>query len=518
MENGSGRLMWQEAPLFTSTAKKTGRVAVLEPERVALGRIRFDQKGITVKDLRKVLSKSTEEIDPMEPEALIDRFALALRTQKLSKRGWILALPSALFSLDIVTLPAVGKKNLESLIHRKVAASSLSGNEDQAWCYELLEEKKTEEEHFLRVLIVRTSTSLIERVHQALKKNGIRPEMITIPLSGVIPLMAQSKADSGRGPLLALENTAGSVMLSIFKEGVLNQTRFLKAKSSFDEEKFQQFLQVELRRTLSFHKERFKGEAIRNAVIFGALPDFLDDEEDSGLSLQFELPTYSRSHAKAESQEEPLKKDGFPAMMAGLLLAAKTRSRGGGIDFSLPRRRLGLKAAAALLLLAGGALGAIELSDRIENKNLNRAKYLGRLKNEVRPYQRLMQEKQFLNEMSENSRKAKAFLQEMRSKKISVAESLITAIDLLPGEIQLSAVDYKEKDKSENGKPQGHRIQMRLEGDFTGAGANGLLALMEALDHTGLFKEVTYQSHGVKRTSHDTMQMREVVDLELSLP
>ncbi len=248
-------------------AGQSGIVALMDRDMVFVADVRCKADGIFIhKAIEQRISRKEEGNEP-EPEELIQAMELALEKGGFSGKDLIISLPGSYFSLDIVSFPPLKRKPLEELINRKVLKSGIQETGQDAWCYEVIEEKHGGTDKGTKVLTARISASKIERLHAALEEKKIRPAALTMPAAGIISTIRHAFPDTFHGPVLAIEVSATGAGLSLFENKVLRQIRHTKKDVLAETANFKQILDIEVKRTHSFYKERFKGKNIEGVVL-----------------------------------------------------------------------------------------------------------------------------------------------------------------------------------------------------------------------------------------------------------
>jgi hypothetical protein len=436
---------------------------------------------------------------------------------RINRREVVIGLPYSFCSLDVITVPPVDDKHLEAIVQRKMLKSSGSEGRDDAWSYEVIE-RPVGEERGMRVLLARIPHAVLHDLHEALRRHGIKPSMITVALTGVNNLVRRMSDEACRGSIMAVNAGDGGAMISIFVDKTLKQTRFLKERSAEGHEGFNSFLQTELRRSMSFHKEKYKGRGIDKILLLGTGMGRTELKTES-FPIQLPAPENPPQSWIERAPESAQEDSGLLALLLGYLLAGSDRAGAlfgrcrQVIDFALPRNRMGWLAAGACIATVAVVGAMATLTNDLDRANRDRALSVTRLEDEVLPFSRVEKRLEELLEMNRYYQGLNDELQSIRLARRNVAQAMLTVRECLPPWAELASITF-----SQGGEGTGRdRMLYQFKGDFTAGRSRALQAFIDQLRSTGLFSEVSFFTSGVQANPSGETGMMETIDLELGL-
>lgn len=499
-----------------------GVVALVEQDRVFVADIQGKGSVPIIENIAEGRIEPKDDRPSTFAEDMGYALSEVLDSCGFPKKNIIIALPNSLFSMDILTLPAVGRKNLESLIHRKILRSKMGGGEHEAWSYEILEEKRTEPDGGARVLIARTPASWLLKFHSVLDKYKIKPARITVPLAGVIHLMKTMDAEGDEESVLAIEASSGDAVLSIFMNRHLHQIRILKDGVNADRERFNYILQVELQRTQAFHKGKFKGKSINKALVLGSHAGCVDVNK---VTLPLDLVSTNIQSMTEDklTERESQTEEGLLCLMTGLILAGgKRRDKGERsqepcLNFTPPRRQTASIAAVLAILMVLALAGVVALSSHLEHENNLLTLELDRLEEELLPMDLLEGHRDRLHEWNGYFDELGALYDDMSRDRRNVAESLLVVQKQLPSRTLLRSIDYAAGVPGGAGPSGRDRIRLQVEGNFTGSGSRNFMDFIHSMKASRFFRDTRFQMGGGSRSRSQKGEMIEIVDVELIL-
>lgn len=503
-----------------------GTVALLEEQGVVAAEICCHREGLSVERFARQRLEPKDENLQNTPEDLVQGLAQAIETGGFSRKGLVIALPDFLFSLDIITLPPVEKKNLEAIIGRKVLRTQPAGGANAYWCYEILEERKSGTDRGVKVVVARIPAPLLNRIHSSLERHRIKATVLTLPLMGVMNLIRTMDPEAGRGSLLVLNVSSTGVTLSVFVDRILRQIRFLKAKVLPEKERFNSILHVEVQRTIAFHKEKHKGESIERILIMGSQAGCVD-LKSGPLPIQATLsahePAVLRQGPGSQEEKESPAEDGLLALFTGLLLAKRKEARksrrhgDAGINFTSPPKRFALFASAMAAVLVLALFGIFSMANFLYEKNRAHAQYLKQLQEGTAPLGKLIAKRDTLLALEKYCQKLKTVCRSAQEERRDVAETMLAIRHSLPSGVNLSSMLYSPGEGANGLSPSSGRIGLELEGDFTGCRSTQLENFVRALRSTGLFLDIFFHTSGAVQSSLPGGGMSEKIDLEMTL-
>jgi len=515
----------KQSPLFNIQSKLSGTVAIMELDRVILADLFISGESVRVSSFAEHNMKLVTEDSVPTPEELVALLANAIDKSKSSLKNITIALPNSFFIRDIVTLPSIGKKNLEALINRKILKSNSPRSEDYAWCYEVLEKSNSDMDEGVKVLIARIPTSVLDKIHVALKKHGITPKALTLSLEGIMHLMDSMDPKENMGSLLTLDISSREAMLSFFVNRALHQIRYLKGDIHSDRERFNQMLRVEVQRTQAFHKEKYKGKTIEKTIVVGTQAQSV--ELCSGFlansaHLEVDLPIVWLNGKKG-AEVEPKSGNGTILLMTGLLLFANRNHRVNrkdssfGINFKAPIKRTGLIAATLIVLLLVALSGIISLANNQHDENRSQDLYLRNLEDKTRPYSGLKTKHNGLLELTNYCKEMQGFYSSIQNESRQVSESILAISNHLPSGVTLSSLSFSRKQVDDDlSKGQG-KIMFKIEGDFRGYQSKLLLDFIQSIQSLPQFEQVSLNTGGTNLSTHSEGGMTETVNVEVIL-
>ncbi|MFH2003017.1 MAG: hypothetical protein ABIK28_25345, partial [Planctomycetota bacterium] len=410
-------------------------------------------------------------------------------------------------------------------INRKIAKSIAGNSEEQAWCYRVLNEQTPGTETGLKVLIARIRNDLLQEIHQALALHGIRPRAVTLALEGVIHLMQFMVPEEGDvSSILALDISSRETMLSEFRGGRLQQIRSLKAGGLTGNDKFTPMLREEIRRSQTYHKEKYKGRCIETAILLGSHADNRV-WDDNAFSLDFAIDTdlhFSGKGLPQESGTETSNFTGLARLMTGLLFShipgLRARERSDlGINFATPIRRTGyILASLATLCLALFAI-LYSFAGNRQEENLCRARYADQLSAEIGQLNRISARHNQLLALNGYMAELQGFYNALIDDRSSIAESALLVCDILPPDFSLKSLTYARESKGGESSAARSKLRFKLEGSFVGRRHSRLMQAIDPLRATGQIEQITLNDNGTNLTAGSGKDLHETIDMELIL-
>ena len=470
----------------------------------------------------------TERID-----ALVERLAATLSAENLPRSGLIIALPHTLFQLDLLSLPRLNRTAFDALMDRKVGRSGASERGEQAYCYIRLNEGDHGAEN-REVLLARIPEGVLIRIHDALKRHGIRPSRLTVPIIGTANHIDHLDPATRKGSFLVVDVASDGALLTLFHGGKPKQLRFLRGVVSKDPERFSRILSIELDRSAAFHKEKFQGRSIEEIFLSGTAAHRIRIDTD-GVPVRYLMDLLPGSPGTGESgdtvtddaRDEMASIRPVLPTMAGLLPRRGSRKAsdsggvdGEGFDFRARASRFALVASLSVLALLVALCGLISLSRDLSRKNDEAVRILETYSDHETLLESIRSEQRSWADAADYAQALEDRLEAFHETPRDVARVLTLLNRILSGVGHLQSLEYtsdREIGRREKEIRVPRRLTVTITGDFTGSGSEALLASLHACEETGLFSDIKFKSEGARREIISRRSMEETVEVELIL-
>ena len=478
------------------------------------------------------------------PEALAEAAAQALARFRLRPARTLVVLPHSLCSLDILSFPPVDRKHLIKIMGRKVERAAASeGGQGVAWTWRLLEkDRNAEGGGETRVLLTRVQDALLQRIQKALLARGIRRPAILPSIARSMALVETLHEKTAREAVMAVDLSAEGALISVFKGRALRQVRLVKCSVEGTPQAFASFLRDEIRRSITFYKEKFNARGMDGLLLLGpgARAIFPPGVVPPAPLIEPSPPWKTGVQDDEKGSLTPVPDEGLLLSFAGAFLAAGVRTRntffagygeGRIMDFApSSRRKKSLVAAAAVMLLFLAGTGVLFLGHGLEARAEKMQQESRDLETSLKPLQEKAERYEALSRLHASLRELEAFLRESTVNRTRVGGALAAIRSTLPEDVSLLSLRYdtgatgteqEGGDAAASGKgplPEvGGKIFVELQGNFTAGRGRALRRFLAALDRSTFFTKISCSAGEAKTEGNRTARMREAVNLELVL-